>query len=189
MQKKTFKVILAFLAILLALMPVLVTFNEIFTKFFESLRVYNLIEELIVPREAAIIGVLLSPFKINYAVFKGGIIINSHYVHITWNCTGWQSMLLLLLTFLVGLKGKKFTLYSTMESVVIGFLGTFLVNIIRMFILVLLYIYANSISVYVFHDYFAALVTIVWLSFFWWFSYSYILEEKMTNISKAVLGN
>lgn len=28
------------------------------------------------------------------------------------------------------------------------------------------------------HDYFAAITTIAWLFFFWWFAYSFVLETK-----------
>jgi len=30
----------------------------------------------------------------------------------------------------------------------------------------------------VYHDYLAAITTVIWLFFFWWFSYSFVLEEK-----------
>ena len=70
-QKKTFKMILTILAISLAVLPLLVSFNEILTKVFETFSLYKWIENYIVPRQAAMVGVILSPFNINYSVFRG----------------------------------------------------------------------------------------------------------------------
>jgi len=36
----------------------------------------------------------------------------------------------------------------------------------------------HDIFAYLIHDYFAALTTIVWLVFFWWFSYRFVLENQ-----------
>jgi hypothetical protein len=41
--------------------------------------------------------------------------------------------------------------------------------------------YINTIFASLIHDYFAALTTIGWLMFFWYFSYAYVLEEKNTD--------
>jgi hypothetical protein len=34
----------------------------------------------------------------------------------------------------------------------------------------------------VFHDYLAAIVTIVWLVVFWWFAYKFVLVEKTGKV-------
>ena len=39
--------------------------------------------------------------------------------------------------------------------------------------------FINSLFALLVHDYFAALTTIIWLIFFWWFAYKYVLEEKI----------
>jgi len=170
--------ILTILAISLAVLPLLVSFNEILTKVFETFSLYKWIENYIVPRQAAMVGVILSPFNINYSVFRGGLIINGSYVHITWNCIGWQSLIVLITTFFVGLKGKNYTNFSKIETIILGLVGTLLINLLRMSILILLYVYATELSMIIFHNYFAAIMTMLWLAFFWWFSYLYILEEK-----------
>lgn len=177
-QKKTFKTILAILAISIAILPLLVIFNEVLTKFFETLSLYRWIENLIVPRQAAMVGFILSPFDIDYSVFRGGMIINGDYVHITWNCIGWQGFIVLIATLIVGLKGKKYTGFSVIETIIFGLVGTMLVNLLRMSILILLYVYATKLSMILFHNYFAAIMTMLWLAFFWWFSYYYLLEEN-----------
>jgi exosortase/archaeosortase family protein len=86
-------------------------------------------------------------------------------------------MILLAITFATGLKGR-FTNLSKLETVVVGILGTFLTNLFRMAFIVTLSYYWNSVAAMIMHDYFASLVAIIWMLFFWWFSYRYILEDK-----------
>jgi hypothetical protein len=38
--------------------------------------------------------------------------------------------------------------------------------------------YVNTVFALLIHDYFAAFSTIVWLMFYWWFSYAFVLEHK-----------
>ena len=60
----------------------------------------------------------------------------------------------------------------------LGFTGTLLVNIFRMSIIAIGIYYVNSLAAQIVQDYFAAFLTLIWLIFFWWFSYAYVLEEK-----------
>jgi len=78
---------------------------------------------------------------------------------------------------LVGLKGP-YTSISKLETVVFGFLGTFLMNIIRMVFTAALVGWWRGLFVILFHNYFSTFLTILWLFFFWWFSYAYILELR-----------
>jgi hypothetical protein len=63
------------------------------------------------------------------------------------------------------------------EALGIGILGTFWLNILRMLLTVLLAVHTPAIFRVVFHDYLAAITTVIWLFGFWWFSYSFVLEE------------
>ena len=45
--------------------------------------------------------------------------------------------------------------------------------------------YVNSLAAQIIHDYLAAFLTLLWLIFFWWFSYSFILEEKPDKLGRA----
>ncbi len=135
------------------------------------------VQERIVPLEVKMVGVLVRPLGINYLAHQNGMTVNGTYAGMTWNCLGWQSLLLFLITLLVGLRGN-YTLGSKIEAVVIGLLGTFLVNLLRLVLIVLLLGYSRPIFAVVYHDYLAAVVTIFWLFAFWWFSYSYVLEER-----------
>lgn len=185
-QKRTFTLIFSLLAVFLAVLPFLVTFNEALTHLVEKLRLYMWVQEQIVPLEVKMVGVLVSPLGINYLAHQNGMTVNGIYAGMTWNCIGWQSLLLLIITLGVGLRGN-YTLVSKIEAVLIGFLGTFLVNLTRLVFVTLLLAYARPLFAIVYHDYLAAIVTILWLFGFWWFSYSYVLEER-TGDGKTMLS-
>jgi len=57
-------------------------------------------------------------------------------------------------------------------------MGTFFVNLFRLVFVTLLLAYSRPLFAVVYHDYLAAIVTIAWLFLFWWFSYSFVLENK-----------
>lgn len=175
-QKRIFLIIFALLAILLAVLPFLVSFNEVLTHLVERFRLYMWVQEKIVPLEVKMIGVLVKPLGINYLAHQSGLTVNGTYAEMTWNCIGWQSLLLLLITLIVGLRGS-YTFLSKMECLLIGLLGTFLVNLLRMVVIVVILAISRPLFAVVFHDYLAAIVTALWLFAFWWFSYGFVLEE------------
>lgn len=123
-QKQTFKLLLAALAIMLVLLPFMTTLNELMTRVAESSRLYMAIQNVVVPWEVKMIGVLLSPFRFDFVAHPSGMTVNGRYVGITWNCIGWQGSLLLGITFLAGFQGS-YTRLSKLQAVLIGILGTF----------------------------------------------------------------
>ena len=176
-QKRTFIIIFALLAVSLAVLPFLVSFNEVLTHLVERIGVYMWVQEKIVPLEVKMVGVLVSPLSLDYVAHQNGLTVNGTYAGMTWNCLGWQSLLLFLITLIFGLRGK-YTFWSKFETVLIGLLGTFLVNLLRLVFIVLLLAYSRPLFAVVYHDYLAAIVTILWLFGFWWFAYSFVLVEK-----------
>lgn len=179
-EKRTFAIIFALLAVFLATLPFLVTFNEILTHMVERFRLYMWVQERIVPIEVKMVGVLVAPLGIDYLAHQNGMTVNGIYAGMTWNCIGWQSLLLLLITLIVGLRGN-YTLWSRIETILIGLLGTFLVNLARLVLIVIILAYSRPLFAVVYHDYLAAIVTIIWLFAFWWFAYSFVLEEKVSH--------
>ena len=180
-EKKVFISIFALLAVFLAVLPLLVTFNEALTHLVERFNLYLWIQDKIVPVEVKMVGILVKPFGINYLAHREGMTVNGIYAKMTWNCLGWQSLLLLGVTLFFGLRGN-YTLWSKIEVVAIGLLGTFLVNLFRLVVIVLLLVYFRPLFAVVYHDYLAAMVTILWLFGFWWFSYSFVLETKEEGV-------
>lgn len=190
-QKKTFKLLLAGLAIILALLPFITTFNTVLTEIINSVGLYRAIQERLVPWESRLIVVILRGLGIKAFMLsqedKGAFVVQKRGEFIPadlqWNCLGWQSLVLLILSFLAGLQGN-FTRLSRLECILIGLLGTFLLNIIRMVFITIGIYYVNTVFALLIHDYFAALTTILWLFFFWWFSYSFVLEERRPSVGE-----
>ena len=178
-QKNVFIIIFGALTLLMVVLPFVVSFNDVLTRIIEGNRMYKWTAQNIVPIEAKMMGVLLMPFGYKYAFSPSNstIVVNGINMGITWNCIGWQSFLLLLVTMLVGLRGK-YTKLSIAAVVSIGILGTFWLNILRMIFTVLLAVHLAPVFRFVFHDYLAAITTIVWLFGFWGFAYAFVLEEK-----------
>jgi exosortase/archaeosortase family protein len=97
---------------------------------------------------------------------------------------GWQSMILLALTLVTGLRGP-YTLFSKLEVIVFGVLGTFLSNLFRMALITSLAYYWNNVAAMIIHDYFAMFVALIWMVFFWWFSYAYLLDERQSVLESS----
>ncbi len=182
--KRTFQIILLMLAISLAILPLATSLNEGLTQVVEKMFWYKWLETYIVPYESRILAGVISliPGVEVYSNIRG-IELNGMQIYVTWNCIGWQSFLLLLVSVAVGF-GKRFTTSSQLMAFIFGVGGLFLVNVFRLSATAILAVYSPKIFTILFHNYFAALLTIAWLAFFWWFGYSYILEERKLAVQE-----
>jgi len=187
-EKQTFKTILAGFAIILALLPVFAALNSFLTEGLNKAGWYRPIQEFIVPWQAKMVAAAISPFGIDSRVTPGSI-YSSFYmikngaaipVYLSWNCLGWQSGLLLIVSLIAGLR-ERFSNISRIKCILLGLTGTLLINIFRMSFIAIGIYYVNALAAQIVHDYFAALLTLIWLIFFWWFSYSFVLEAKSTS--------
>ena len=61
---------------------------------------------------------------------------------------------------------------------VIGFLGTYLVNIFRLVAISLLAVSLGGLPTILVHEYLFTLIIVAWFFGFWWFAYSFVLETK-----------
>ncbi len=158
----------------------MLTFNEALTKLAERFILYHALQKYLVPIEVGMVALLLSPFPLKIVTYTNGFMVNATFLEMTWNCLGWQSLLLFFITLLAGLRDSRYTIGSVLEVFLIGLLGTFLINLSRLSVIVLIFAYLRPIYGYIYHDYLAAFLTIIWLFGFWWFAYRYVLEEKGT---------
>ena len=186
-QKQTFTTIFMVLALALVLMPFITTFNDLLTRLVMRLDFYRLIQNVIVPWEVRMVGVVLLPFGFKPAIFGEYLAIQRgetpFLVEIVWNCIGWQSLLFFVITAFVGLQGDQYTNFSKLKALIIGLLGTFLVNLFRIAAVALTAYYLGQDVAIIFHDYGSTLAVLGWLFFFWYFSYSFILEERRRNVA------
>lgn len=192
-SKQTFITVFLVLVLVLVFMPFITTFNDVLTRIVMRLDFYRLIQNVIVPWEIRMVGVILLPFGFQPAIFGDYLAIGGDpstgsgqspfLVEIAWNCIGWQSLLFFLLTAWVGLQGDRYTGVSKIKAWVIGFLGTFLVNIFRIAaVSVIAYYFGQNVAI-IFHDYGSTLAVIAWLFVFWYFTYAFVLEERRVDVA------
>lgn len=181
-EKSTFKLLFIVLSISLLLLPMVTTFNELLTRVVMEIKLYRLIQNFIVPFEAKMVVVVLRAIRIpafptptSVNIGKPTTIGNN--MTLSWNCIGWQSFILLLITFATGLQGS-YRLLGKIQTIIIGVLGTFLINIARISLVIVIAYHLSNLAAIIFHDYFSTLLIILWLFFFWWFAYGFVLEKE-----------
>ena len=166
------------------LLPLFAALSSVLTEALSNAGWYRPIQKYVVPWEARLVAATIAPLGIEarvtsnpkaaFYMVKQGMAMP---VDLSWNCLGWQSALLLVISLVAGLRGN-YSYFSRIQCVLFGFLGTLFVNVLRMALVAGGIYYVNSLFGMVVHDYFAAFVTILWLLGFWWFSYSYILQHR-----------
>lgn len=176
-QKNTFQLIFLGAAFILVLMPFITTFNEFLTKVVERFHFYTVLEDSVVPYLSRLVAVVLKPLGYNIMGTYQGLFISEKNlsIEIAWNCLGWQSMILIILTLVTGIQGQ-YSRLSKGQTILIGLLGTFLLNVFRIASVVVVAVYFGYFPAVIYHDYFSNLLIIFWLFLFWWFAYAYVLE-------------
>lgn len=180
-SRDTFITLFLILVLLLMFFPLMATFNDILTRIVINLRGYWFIREVVVPFEVRLVAVILAAMGFDVSVTREYVVLGQtqpFVAEIVWNCIGWQSLLFFVITAYIGLQGDKYNNLSKLKALIIGALGTFWVNILRIVVVVLAAYFFGQGTALIIHDYGALLVVIVWLFFFWWFTYAYVLEEK-----------
>ena len=96
---------------------------------------------------------------------------------IGWNCVGWQGLVLLGLTFVVGLRPQD-GIEARIHVVLIGVLGTVILNLARIALVSVLAAYAGYYPAIFVHDWAATITTVAWLACFWVFAQRYVLSAE-----------
>lgn len=179
--KSTFKTLFLLLAVILLILPFITTFNEFLTSFVMKIKFYKVIQDFIVPYQVKMISVILRLFGINaypgLTTVSVGRAVGASF-EISWNCIGWQSLVLLAISLFTGLQGP-YRIYTKIQTILIGFMGTFLINIIRISLVIIIAYHFGRLAGVIFHDYFSTIMIIAWLFFFWWFAFNFVLERKI----------
>lgn len=181
--KETFKVIFLLMTLSLALFPFFTTFSDALTRFVLKFGLFAVLKNITVPIMTKGVVVVLSVFGIQAQASESIVILQKSVdilpfkAEVLWNCVGWQTAILLFLTFFVGLSGP-FNLKSKVESLIIGVLGTFLFSLFRLSFIFILGYYFGRYPALIFHNYFSTLFSFAWIFIFWWFVYSFVLVEK-----------
>jgi|GEM_PF-1183800 len=185
----TIQMIIILGSVMLLLMPFVTTFNEVVTKMVEQVEIYKMLQDWAAPYHIKVVTGLLNTIGIEsfssvdrIHMMKFGQPLS---VFISWNCIGWQSFILLIITAFIGLKGP-FTITSKVEALLIGILGTILMNIFRISLVALIAYYFGNMPAVIFHDYVSTLMIIAWLIVYWIFVHKIILHHKEMVKVRAV---
>jgi exosortase/archaeosortase family protein len=155
---------------LLMLLPLVTTFDDLLTTWALQLGVDNPLQS-IVPVEARMVVSLLGLAGVPAAASGSHIVVwdgagAMHTLFISWNCIGWQSLLLLGVSFFSGLRGEQ-ALGSRLQVIVIGVGGTLLLNLLRVAAVAALEATWGHLPALIFHDYGGTILVIAWLFAFW----------------------
>lgn len=170
--------LLALLCGLLMLLPLVTTFDDLLTAWALQLGANNPLQT-IVPVEARMVVGLLGLVGIHAAASGSHLVVwdgsgAMHTLFISWNCIGWQSMILLGVSFLSGLRGSH-PLEARAQVILIGVAGTLLLNLLRVAAVAAIAATVGVTPAILFHDYGGTLLVVGFLFVFWIFVQRWIL--------------
>jgi len=166
-----------------SILPLIRTVNEFMTLIALRTGAYVLVERFVAPTMARMIGSILRyVFGVETIVNGGSVYLVTrglpYELYISWNCVGWQSLVLLLFSLVTGLQGRH-SLWSKLKCVALGLEGVVAVNLLRIVssaLLLLRWGYGPAIA---FHDHLSLIITFGWLAAFWYLSNEFILEPEV----------
>ena len=171
---------------ILMLLPAVTTFDHLLAAWATLLGVDRPLEA-VTGIEVRMAAGLLRAIGLAAAVDGGMLIVNGPSgltaVQVTWNCVGWQSAVLLAVTFAAGLRDAH-SLEARAEVVLGGVLGTVLVNLVRIAVVGVVASAFGEVPAVIVHDYGGTLLTIAWLFGLWAFSYRWILEPATLEFAE-----
>jgi exosortase/archaeosortase family protein len=163
---------------MLMLLPLVTTFNDLLTSWAMGLGANNPLQT-IVPIEARMVVGLLGLIGVHAAASGSYLVVwdgagAMHTLFISWNCIGWQSLVLVGVSFLSGLRGSH-PLEARIQVVLIGIAGTMLLNLMRVAAVAAIAATVGVGPAVFFHDYGGTLLVIGFLFAFWMFVQRWIL--------------
>jgi exosortase/archaeosortase family protein len=180
--------LLAMTCALLMVLPFVTTFDDLLTTWALQLGANNPLQG-IVPIEARMVVGLLGFVGIHAAASGSHIVIwdsagSMHTLFISWNCIGWQSLILLAISFLSGLRGQQ-SMEARVQVVLIGVAGTMLLNLMRVAAVAAIAATIGQTPAVLFHDYGGTILVVVWLFAFWIFVQRWILVAPLSEEFEA----
>jgi len=172
------------LSLILVALPFVTTYNDLLTSWAMQLGVAQPLQS-VSPVEARLVVALLTVFGIHAAAAGSTLVVwgsagQPTNLFISWNCIGWQSLVLLGVSLAVGLRGR-YTLEARVQVFLFGLLSTVLVNLIRVSLVCLLAAVAGRTPALIFHDYGGTLMTVAWLFGFWFVAQRWMLADSIPS--------
>jgi len=180
--------LLAMLCALLMLLPLVTTFDDFLTTWALQLGADNPLQA-IVPVEARMVVGLLGLVGIHSAASGSHLVVwdsagAMHTLFISWNCIGWQSLVLLGVSLVSGLRGRH-PLEARLQVIVIGVAGTMLLNLLRVAVVAGIAATVGVTPAVLFHDYGGTILVIGFLFGFWIFVQRWILGTEPSGEQEA----
>jgi exosortase/archaeosortase family protein len=177
-RSDVYRGLLAATALMLLVLPFVTTFDDLLNTFGARFGFEGAVQAVARPEAYAVVGVL-GWFGVRAGVAGSQILIwdghgNAQYLLISATCIGWQSLILLGLSLLVGLRGP-YSRVARVQVVLIGLLGTLLVNLARMSAVALIAAGSGFVPAVLFHDYGGTALIVLWLFAFWFAAQRWIL--------------
>jgi len=181
--------LLAMLCALLMLLPLVTTFDDFLTTWALQLGANNPLQA-IVPVEGRMVVGLLGLVGIHAAASGSHLVVwdsagAMHTLFISWNCIGWQSLVLLGVSFLSGLRGSH-PLEARIQVIVIGVAGTMLLNLLRVAVVAGIAATVGVTPAVLFHDYGGTILVVAFLFGFWIFVQRLILGTEPSGEQEAI---
>jgi exosortase/archaeosortase family protein len=183
-----FAMLLALTAVILVVLPFVSTFDDVLTQIGMRLGIAAPLQ-VIVPVEVRVTVAVLALFGIHAGAAGNQLVVWNasgapQTLFISWNCVGWQSLILLGLSLIVGLRGKM-SLATRFEVIAFGVAGTILINVARITVVCLLAALAGYVPAVMFHDYGGTLLLVAWLFSFWVIAYRWLVPDVSSNLDLA----
>ena len=179
--------VIAIACALLMVLPLVTTFDDLLTAWAMWLGADSPLQA-IVPAESRMVVGMLGLVGVHAAASGSHLAVwdtagSMHTLFISWNCIGWQSLILFSVSLLTGLRGAL-SLEARVQVVVIGLAGTMLLNLVRVSLVALIAATVGVAPAVFFHDYGGTLLFVAFLFVFWAFAQRWILpkdaEAEMT---------
>ena len=175
-----FAMLLALTAVALVVLPFVSTFDDLLTQIGMRVGIAAPLQG-IVPAEVRVTVTVLGLLGIHAAAAGNQLVVWNlsgapQTLFISWNCVGWQSLILLALSLMVGLRGPM-TLATRLQVIALGVAGTVLVNIARITVVCALAALAGYVPAVLFHDYGGTLLLVAWLFIFWLTAYRWLVPD------------
>jgi len=172
--------LIALTCAMLMLLPLVTTFDDLLTAWAMQLGANNPLQA-IVPAESRMVVSLLGLAGIHAAASGSHLVVwdgsgSMHTLFISWNCIGWQSLILFGVSLVSGLRRAQ-SLESRVQVICIGLAGTMLLNLVRVSAVAAIAATVGVTPAILFHDYGGTILFVGFLFAFWAFAQHWILDS------------
>jgi exosortase/archaeosortase family protein len=163
---------------MLLILPFITTFDEFLTASTKQFGLVHPLLSLAAPEARAVVAILsvlgVQAQAAGVQLYVWDWAGQRQTLLISTTCIGWQSLVLLGLSCLVGLRGP-YSREAKVQVLLIGVLGTVLVNLVRMTIVCMVAADFGYWPAVLVHDYGGTLIIVAWLFAFWAFAHRWVL--------------